>query len=129
MSVDAGFDWGSLLTCAHSLSLFCSRRLIELRVARAKLTDSGADVLVQIAGRPPEDTLLLVSTGKLDKRAQASPWVKAIERAGVLVMVYPLDARDLPGWIARRMRSRGLSPEKGVAEEGLSITALPAMSA
>ncbi len=116
MTVEAGFDWSSLLTSTHSLSLFSLRRLVELRIPKPKLTDSGTDVLVQIAGRPPQDTLLLVSTGKLDKRAQASPWVKAIERAGVLVLVYPLDAHDLPGWIARRMRSRGLTPEKGVPE-------------
>ncbi|MFQ6021633.1 MAG: DNA polymerase III subunit delta [Acidiferrobacterales bacterium] len=114
LTVESGFDWNSLLASTHSLSLFSSRRLIELRVPSVKMADRGADVLVQIADRAPQDTLLLVSSGRLDKRAQASPWVKAIERTGVVVIVYPLDARDLPGWIARRMRSRGLTPEEGV---------------
>ncbi len=116
MTAEAGFDWNDLFACSHSISLFSPRVLIDLRIPGTKLSDAGADVLVQIAQQPPDDTLLLVSTGRLDKRAQASRWVKAIEAAGLLVIVYRLDSQDLPGWIAGRMRSRGLRPETGVAE-------------
>lgn len=116
MTVEPGFDWNGLFASTRSPSLFSPRRLIELRMANAKPGDAGAEILQQIAEQPPQDTVLLVRTGKLDKRTQASRWVNAFERAGIVVTVYPLDTGDLPGWLDRRMRAHGLTPEAGVCE-------------
>lgn len=116
MTVESGFDWETLYASVHTPSLFSPRRLVELRLPKARPGDAGAEMLVSIAQQPAQDTLLLVSTGKLDRRTQASRWVKALERSGVIVRVYSLDARDLPGWITERMRSRGLTPGSGVSE-------------
>ena len=115
-TVEPGFDWNALLGAVQSLSLFSAKRLVELRVPTNAPGEDGAQLLVDLAGRPTEDVLLIVSTGRLDKRAQASRWVKALERVGVLVLVYPLEASALPGWIAQRLRGRGLIPDAGVVD-------------
>jgi DNA polymerase-3 subunit delta len=116
LTVESGFDWNELYTSTQSLSLFSSKRLIELRMLAGRPGDAGTEVLERIAQRPAQDSLLLVKAGKLDKRALAARWVKALERAGVVVTVYPLEARELPGWIARRMRAHGLTPAAEVPE-------------
>jgi DNA polymerase-3 subunit delta len=115
-TVEPGFDWNALLGALQSLSLFSAKRLVELRMPTGAPGDSGAKVLVEIAARPTEDVLLIVSTGRLDKRVQSSRWVKALEQAGVLVLVYPLEANALPKWIAQRMRTRGLAAEAGAVD-------------
>lgn len=116
LTVESGFDWDELYTSTQSLSLFSSKRLIELRMLAGRPGDVGAEVLERITQQPTQDSLLLVKAGKLDKRALATRWVKALERAGVVVTVYPLDAPELPGWIARRMRAHGLTPAAEVPE-------------
>jgi DNA polymerase-3 subunit delta len=56
---------------------------------------------------------LLISSGKLDKSAANSKWFKALDKAGVTLQVWPIDATELPRWVQQRMRARGLkaSPE------------------
>jgi len=60
--------------------------------------------------------VLSVTTGRLDKQARAARWAAALERAGVAITLYPVEARQLPAWIERRLRARGLVPGPGVAD-------------
>lgn len=115
-TVEPGFDWNALLGALQSLSLFSTKRLVELRMPTGAPGEGGTKLLVEIAGQPAEDVLLILSTGRLDKRGQSSRWVKALEQVGVLVLVYALEASALPGWIAQRMRTRGLAAEADVVD-------------
>ena len=115
MHVEAGFDWNALLAEANALSLFAEQKLIELRIPNGKPGTEGSKVLLAYLERPPEDTLLLIVSGKLDRNAQKAKWYQAAEQAGVTVQVWPVEAAQMPGWIERRLRARGLQPERGVA--------------
>jgi len=110
LTVQPGFDWNSLLAEAGNLSLFAQRRLIDLRLPGGKPGEAGARVLREFASRPPEDTLLLVTAGKLDPATRRSKWVQALEQAGVAVFVWPLAEQAFTGWVRERMRRRGLQP-------------------
>jgi DNA polymerase-3 subunit delta len=111
LTVQAGFDWNSLLAEAGNLSLFAQRRIIDLRIPTGKPGDAGARALREFVVQPPEDTLLLVTAGKLEPAARKSKWVQALEQAGVAVFVWPLAAQELAGWVRARMRKRGLEPD------------------
>jgi DNA polymerase III subunit delta len=111
-TADKGFDWGQLEAASDSLSLFAERRILEVRLPTGRPGTEGAKVLEGCAARPAEDTLLMVQAGKLDKGAQNSRWVKALEQAGVMIQVWPLALAETAGWIARRLRSRGLQPDE-----------------
>jgi DNA polymerase-3 subunit delta len=115
-TVEAGFDWDNLLTASQNLSLFAERRMIELHLPGGKPGDTGAQALAQLASAPPPDTLLLVIAGKLEKAQRESRWAKALDAAGATVVAWPIEAAQLPGWIARRMQARGLKPGAGVTE-------------
>jgi DNA polymerase-3 subunit delta len=110
LTVQAGFDWNSLLAEAGNLSLFAQRRVIDLRLPSGKPGKEGAEVLRAFAEQAPEDTLLLVTAGKLEPQARRSKWVQTLDRAGVVVFVWPLQAGEIAGWVHARMRKRGLQP-------------------
>lgn len=114
--VGAGFDWEALIQATRSLSLFAERRVVELRLPTGKPGETGAAAITAFAENPPPDMLLLVLAGKLDKGNRDSAWVQAIESAGAMVTIWPLDVQRLPGWIAQRLSARGLKPEAGVVD-------------
>ena len=110
LTVETGFDWGTLRQRAASRSLFAGRRLLDLRLGNAKPGDAGAKALADYAARPADDTVLLITTGKLDWQTQKSRWFAALDGAGVMVQAAPVEAGQLLGWIDRRLRNRGLNP-------------------
>ena len=115
-TVESGFDWSGLYAETRAGSLFAQRRMIELRLPTGKPGEEGGKTLVELCSDPSPDILLLVTTGKLDKSARAAKWAAALERAGVAVTLYPIEPRQLPTWIERRMRMRGLTPGPGVVD-------------
>jgi len=115
-SAETGFDWGQITAAAQSLSLFGERKLIELRLPSGKPGDAGSKALIGYCAAPPEENLLLVITGKLDKRDQSSKWFQALDQAGVVVQVWPVEPRALPAWVERRMRLAGLEPTREAAQ-------------
>ncbi|MDO3381931.1 DNA polymerase III subunit delta [Gilvimarinus algae] len=114
--VDAGFDWALLHNAASSLSLFASKKIIELRIPNGKPGDKGARALGEYAAAPSEDNLLLIVTGKLDATATRSKWYKALESAGVHLPVWPIDPPQLPRWIGQRLKQAGLETDSTAIE-------------
>ncbi len=113
LTVQPGFDWNSLLAEAGNLSLFAQRRIIDLRMPGGKPGREGAEALRAFAAQLPEDTLLLVTAGKLESQARRSKWVQALDTAGVVSFVWPLNVQETAGWVQARMRRCGLEPTPG----------------
>ncbi|GMQ92132.1 MAG: DNA polymerase III subunit delta [Gammaproteobacteria bacterium] len=113
-NVDRSFDWIALAEASRSLSLFAERRLLELRIPNARPGDAGRKYLQAFLENPPDDTLLLVICGKVDKATRNTKWIKALDHVGVVSIAYPVVARELPTWITQRLKARGLVAEPGV---------------
>jgi DNA polymerase-3 subunit delta len=116
MVVERGFDWERLNQAGESLSLFSQKRLLELRIPGSKPGDQGSKAMTRYCENVPEDTLLLVWCGKLDRAQLNSKWFKALDSTGVSVGVQPVSAQQLPNWIAQRLKKHGLEPGPGVPE-------------
>jgi DNA polymerase-3 subunit delta len=112
--IERGFDWNALLADAANLSLFASRRLIELKLGPTPDAEAGR-ALAGLAERPPADAVLLVS-GELDYKGLKAAWVGAFERHGVLVVAQTVERPALPAWIVRRLRRHGVEIEPAAAE-------------
>ena len=110
LTVQQGFDWTALASAGDNLSLFSERRIIDLRIPTGRPGKEGAQALRDFAEQLPDDTLLLVTAGKLEKAARKGKWVQALDTAGVTVFVWPLDANGLSAWVRQRMQQRGLQP-------------------
>lgn len=107
-----GFDWAELASAASNLSLFAEKRLVELRLPTGKPGRAGGQAIVDLVGRLGPELMLVVSGPKLDRSAAASKWAKTLDERGVSVPVWPVGVRELPGWIAARMRKAGLEPDR-----------------
>lgn len=106
----SGFEWNDLFAAFSAMSLFASRRLIDLRLPTGKPGKEGAAIIEDYCKAPAPDLCLLISAGEWSK-AHELAWVRSVEKAGVFVPVWPLKPGDLPGWIARRLSSRGVQAE------------------
>ncbi|WFM69961.1 DNA polymerase III subunit delta [Halomonas sp. CKK8] len=110
LHVEANFAWGRLTEAAASLSLFATRRLIEVRLSSGKPGQEGAKALRDYAeSLKGSDDVLLLSTGKLDYREQKSAWFKALDKLGLFVPVWPVDPSRLGFWLRDRASRHGLS--------------------
>lgn len=111
LEADADFEWAEFSRHTATLSLFGDKRLLELRLSSpGRLGAAGAEALTRYAGAPPADTVLLIAAPRLDQKATASGWYRALERAGVCLQVWPVAGRELVRWVERRMRASGLEP-------------------
>lgn len=113
---DVKFDWGRIDEQAASLSLFSSRKIVDIRLPGGKPGREGAKVLVELAETPDPDTLVLLSCEKWDASSRKSKWAGVLEKAGVLVEIWPVKPHQLPDWIRSRMRKAGLEPDSGAVE-------------
>ena len=108
----AGFDWSLLRESTASLSLFAERRIVELVLPTGKPGKAGGAAIVDLVENLHPDVLLIVTAPKLDRSSANAKWAKAIDAAGVSLPIWPIDARELPRWIANRMKATGLVPDR-----------------
>ena len=112
--LERGFDWGALLADASNLSLFATRRLIELKFNSAPDAEAQR-CLAELAAQPPADTVLLVN-GELEGKGLKTAWVGAFDQHGVLVVAEPVARPALPAWIRDRLARRGITIAKDAAD-------------
>lgn len=116
LHVEANFAWGRLREASASLSLFASRKLIELRLAGSNLGQEGSKALKEYADTlEGSDNVLLIAMGKLDFRQQKSAWFQALDKAGLFVPVWPVDASRLGFWLRDRAERHGFTLELDAA--------------
>jgi DNA polymerase III subunit delta len=112
-------DWEDVRASAASRSLFGSRRVLEIRMPTGKPGVAGGAALVSLLQVDDPDTIFLILTPRLDRDAQSSAWVKAVETQGAWVQVWPIHADRLVSWLRVRARRSGLD----VATEALELLA------
>lgn len=116
LTIDTSFSWGDFLQAADSMSIFSEKKVIDLRMPACKPGAEGSKALVSYCERVSEDTLLLISAGKLEKSAKKSKWLTALEKHGVAIQVWPLSGAALVQWLQQRLQRRGLQVERtGIA--------------
>jgi DNA polymerase-3 subunit delta len=108
---DQHFRWAELHSAAKSLSLFASRKMIELRIPSGKPGVEGAQALQDYCANLSEDVLTLVSLPRLDRTAQNSNWFSALRQYGELVAADDVPRDSLPRWIAGRLKRQEQSAD------------------
>jgi DNA polymerase-3 subunit delta len=128
LDAEGKFDWSDLTMAAASMSLFATRRLIDLRLPGGRPGKDGSAAIVEYCERPAPDTILLISCTQWSKQHEGA-WVAAVERAGSFVPLWPLKPGEFRDWIAQRMARAGLKPDADAIEalaervEGNSLAA------
>jgi DNA polymerase-3 subunit delta len=110
LQVDSTFNWNRLSQASNELSLFSEKKILDLRLATAKPGIAGSKALREYLANTPQDKVLLIQTGKLEASSKNAVWVKALDKAGVMIQVWTLSPAQTFGWVANRMRVRKLQP-------------------
>ena len=119
LSVDHSFQWHELAFAADSLSIFSDKKVLDLRLPSGSPGIEGSKALINYCERIPEETILLITAGKVSSSTFKAKWMDAIDKKGVIIQVWPLDGQDLLRWLDHRMQQRGISTDS----EGLRILA------
>lgn len=110
--VEQHFKWHDLLESANALSLFSSRKLLEIRIENGKPGDQGSKALMQLFDHPNPDTIVMLVLPKIDKSATNSKWFKTLDKLGVFIQHWPIERNQLPGWLANRLRHQGMKADR-----------------
>ena len=111
-TVEQGFKWAELRNSAQSLSLFSSRKLVELRIPTGKPGVEGAQTIQDYCGQLNGDTVTVISLPKLDGTGQKSKWFSALAEHGALIAADEIPLNALPDWIAGRLQRQGQSADR-----------------
>ena len=107
--VDGRFDWRGLDHFGDTLSLFATRRILELRIAN-KLDDAGRKALTAYAQRLPQDVVtFIVLAFRVDGAMARAKWFASIESCANHIAVWPIAASAMAGWVKDRARRRGVA--------------------
>src|SRR5258708_29602527 len=104
---EPGFDWGRLGAAGANLSLFASRRIMELRIPTGKPGAEGGRAIEAWCGKLPEDTVALVLLPELEWQQLRTSWFGALEAAGTVVEAKPISRDELPDWLPARLSPHG----------------------
>jgi DNA polymerase-3 subunit delta len=95
------------------MSLFADKQLIEIRIPSGKPGKDGSVALQQYCESLSDDVCTIVLLPRLDRQQLSSAWFAALEAAGVSIRIDPVERKDLPAWIARRLQQQGLELASG----------------
>ncbi|MCY7355741.1 MAG: DNA polymerase III subunit delta [Lysobacter sp.] len=110
------FDWDALSASFRLMGLFSTRRLIELRLPTAKPGKEGAVVIAEFCDDPPPETTLLVIGGEWSK-SHHGKWTEKIAGVGHVVFAWAIKPHELPDWIERRLRAKGLRADREALQQ------------
>lgn len=108
---EPGFEWAELRNSAQNLSLFSTRKLLDLRIPSGKPGIEGAQALQDYCQKLNADTVTLVSLPRLDKTALGSKWFTALSAQGVIIATEEITLNALPTWIASRLKRQNQSAD------------------
>jgi DNA polymerase-3 subunit delta len=119
---ESGSDWGDLIyTDSHSLSLFATKKIIEVNLNLIKFNAATGKILAEYATKPLNDTLIIINTKKLDAKLEKSAWFQAIDKVAVTLAIWPLTTEQLPAWIMQRAKKINLTITKPAADRLTSL--------
>ncbi|HEX7816965.1 DNA polymerase III subunit delta [Dyella sp.] len=108
LEVGNHFDWDDLARSAAGMSLFATRRLLDLRLPTGRPGTEGAKAIGEFCANPPPDVTLLISAVEWSNKHEGA-WTRNVDAAGALVVFNAPRPNEWAGWIGARLTSRGLT--------------------
>lgn len=106
------FKWEELRNSAQSMSLFSSRKVVDLRIPSGKPGVEGAQALQDHCDNLNADTLTLISLPKLESTTLKSKWFAALEQHGTVISADEIPLNALPAWVAARLKRQEQSADE-----------------
>ena len=101
--VERYFNWQQIQSFGQSISLFASRRLLEINIPSGKPGIEGGKALQLLASTAIPDTTVVIILPALERETKSSAWFMALEKAAVMIPLAEISPAQLPQWIAQRL--------------------------
>ncbi len=108
---DSGFKWAELRNSSQSMSLFSTRKLLDLRIPSGKPGVEGAQALQEYCQHLNADTVTLISLPRLDAATMKSKWFSTLAEQGVVIAADEIALNELPAWLAVRLKRQNQSAD------------------
>ena len=107
--IGKGTNWDFLSSAEDNLDLFTTKKVIEIKLLEQGPGVKGAKALKDYVKEPDPNILLVVIGENLDRKSYSSAWVRAIEKAGVLLSLESLSPKRLLLWIDKKGKELDIS--------------------
>ncbi len=108
---EAGFNWTDLLNEWQAMSLFASRRIIELTLPNSKPGTEGAAILKTLSAQPDPDILFIVQGAKVTAEQTGAKWFKNLDSQGIYLPCNTPEGPRFQRWLDNRVKYFGLHPQ------------------
>jgi len=108
---DGGFKWAELRNSSQGMSLFSTKKLLDLRIPSGKPGVEGAQALQEYCQQLPPDTVTLISLPRLDGATMKTKWFSVLAEQAVVISADEIPLNELPLWIATRLKRQKQSAD------------------
>lgn len=109
LTQETGFNWRELQDEWNTMSLFASRRIIELHLPQAKPGSEGSSQLQSLMQQDNPDLLLIVTGPKLASEQTKSKWFKQLDDKGIYIPCATPEGPQFQRWLQGQIRAAGLN--------------------
>ena len=109
--VERFFNWQSVTQYNHALSLFSSKRILEVKIPSGKPGLDGSKALIELSQKPMSDTTVIVILPKLERESKNSAWFDALQLAGIVIELNEIAPSQLPQWLHTRLATQNQSAD------------------
>ena len=120
--VSGQVNWREIDNWFKNQSLFGGKQLVEIHIPSSKPGKKGSESITNLIANLPEDALLVVVAGKLEKSTKQTKWVKALLKHAIVIdcpKVYP---SQFPGWLQNRLKVYDLCIDQDALEMFVALT-------
>ncbi len=105
---ETSFNWTDLLNEWQAMSLFSSKRIIELTLPNSKPGMEGAAILKELFAQPNPDVLFIVLGAKVTAEQTNTKWFKSLDSQGLYLPCNTPDGPQFQRWLDNRIKHFGL---------------------
>ncbi|WOT05930.1 DNA polymerase III subunit delta [Shewanella youngdeokensis] len=109
LTQETGFSWNELIEQWQAMSLFSSRRIIELTLPTAKPGTEGSAMFQSLMQMDNPDVLLVLTGPKLAAEQTKSKWFKSLDAKGIYVPCITPEGTQFQRWLDGRITHYALN--------------------
>ena len=102
--VERNFSWQQIQQFSQSLSLFSSKRILEIHIPSGKPGVDGSKALTELAANLIPDTTIIITLPSLEREAKNSAWFGNLQNVSTLIELKEIAPNQLPAWLAGRLK-------------------------
>ncbi len=114
--VDRSFNWQSVQQFGQALSLFASKRILEIAIPNGKPGVEGGKVLAELAENTIPDTTTIIILPALARDIKKSVWFTKLQSTAMVIELHDVSPAQLPQWIAKRLALQNQTTNQATLE-------------